>query len=486
MTLIDSAPPPTPWRPPGLIRWTLRRQWLGILAAWLLGSGAAVATAYSYFQPTYRAFSLIRVEPAVTDLINVRQAGDPLGPYLQTQLQLITSPNVLTAAATNPKVAVIERIAKAGDVVQELRKSISVSVVPNTYLIEVAMISPNAFEAATIVNAVVDAFMAASETSSASMTREEINNLEKYQVDLENQTDELERRWRGLASRGDVDVAANAGNPGVQPHRASTVIEEYRQAREQLHAVELELARAQAWLTTAQEEARKLASGEIPADERGRVDRQIERRLKLDPVVSKHAGDVQAAETKLEESKRVDRDSEDPAIQANRRKLDDLVRRYRESRDDKSQALRERIEPEGNAPTPEQEVQEANAAVKKLLAGRAGTMAKFDRLEVGRGRRDAVEIALIQDGRETFKSMLDTVTRRLEQLRHRAKGEIRIRPVHPNGASVPIRPLRDGRPLIFGLIPCLMLFGAVGLFVGVEAWSGPTTAKEKAEPIREV
>jgi hypothetical protein len=85
---------------------------------------------------------------------------------------------------------------------------------------------------------------------------------------------------------------------------------------------------------------------------------------------------------------------------------------------------------------------------------------------------DAVEIALIQDQRETLRSMQDAVTRRLEQLRYEAKGEARIRPVNPNGAMVPTRPFYDRRPLLLTIIPFVTFPLVFAFFAGVEAWSG--------------
>ena len=100
---------------------------------------------------------------------------------------------------------------------------------------------------------------------------------------------------------------------------------------------------------------------------------------------------------------------------------------------------------------------------------------------------DAVKIALIQDERETLKGMQDAVTRRLEQLSYEAKGEARIRPVNPNDAMVPNRPISDLAPLVLALIPLAMLFVTFGLFVGVEAFSGPRAkARPRTSPRDEV
>ena len=68
---------------------------------------------------------------------------------------------VLSAAAVNPRAAVLERIQKSGDAVLSLKRVIGVAVIPGTSLIEVSMSSDSAFESAVLVNAVVDAFMAA-------------------------------------------------------------------------------------------------------------------------------------------------------------------------------------------------------------------------------------------------------------------------------------------------------------------------------------
>ena len=198
--------------PAGLVRRTIRRRWWAILACGLIVAVPAGLYAMRQYPPTYRAFSLLRVEPQMTDLYGIRAKGETHEAFMQTQMLLLTSPNVLSAAGTNPKAAVLARVQQAGDVVQELRKVIAVSVIPQTYLIEVAMTSPNGFEAATLVDAVVEAFMEANYEWSDGMTRAQIRNLEAYHVELKTQIDELERQWKTLAAKGDVDLKAKEAN----------------------------------------------------------------------------------------------------------------------------------------------------------------------------------------------------------------------------------------------------------------------------------
>jgi capsular exopolysaccharide synthesis family protein len=465
---------------------------------WVVGSTSIGVLIYLNIRPSYKALSLLRVDPTVTDLYNVRGGSDNLDPYLQTQVQLITSPNVLTAAGTNPKAAVLERIQKAGDVVQELQKAVLVTVRPGTYLIEVAMTSPNGYEAATIVNAVVDAFMDANNEWSDGMTRQQIKNLEQYQIDLKNQTDELERKWMALAAKGDLDVGPGVarreepttkGDPNApktvaspveSTNRASITIEEYRQIRHELNAVEIDLAQAQAWLAAAKAAAKngkKEAKEASAAGDQAQIDNQVKRRFQLDPEVSQLLGEIQRADDKLADAKRAARDTtNDAAVMANKRKLEGLVGRYNKLWDVKEPIVREMILSggDGKSLSPDQEVKEAEAGVTKLLAKQALLKAKYEKLDLKNKTMatDAVQIALIQDGRDTLKSMTDAVTRRLEQLKYEAKGEARIKPVSPNGAMVPTRAISDKRVTFLAATPVGVLGAVLGLIVLLEVRSG--------------
>ncbi len=203
-----TAPDPQPEARRSLIGRTLRRRWLPILAVSALASAALIAGVIRVFPPVYRASSLLRVDPSITDLYKIGTQGESLDSFLQTQVQLLASPNVLTAAGTDPRAAALPRIQAAGDVVLELRKAIHVAILPGTSLIEVSMTSPSADEAAVLVNAVIGAYLDSSVEWSDGMARGQIKNLENYLVDLKNQSDELERKWRGLVAQGEVGPIA--------------------------------------------------------------------------------------------------------------------------------------------------------------------------------------------------------------------------------------------------------------------------------------
>ncbi len=198
---MDKTDPNVP-PPGGPFRRALATRWRSIFALWFVGTAALGYLCYREFPPQYRASSILRVNPSETDLFNIRAQGELLDQFLNTQVSLITSPNILAAAGNNPKAAILPRIQQAGDVVFELRKAIQVGIIPNTYLIEVSMTGPSAQEAATLVNAVVKAFIESNLEWSEGMARVQVKNLENYLADLKNQSEERERLWKELLKRG--------------------------------------------------------------------------------------------------------------------------------------------------------------------------------------------------------------------------------------------------------------------------------------------
>jgi len=474
--------PPQPSAPPGnLFRRTLRRRWRPILATWIVGSAALATAAYFAVRPEYRAASYLRVDPSAAQIFEQRNNGEKVELYLQTQVHLITSPNVLTSAGRDPKVVVLPRIQRSGDVVIELRKAITVNVIPGTFLFEVASVSPSAHEAATLVNAVVGAFLEASVEWSDGMTRSQIKNLEIYLDDLRNQSDELERRWKELVVRGQNNAQVfvkekQADGPG------GALPEQARWLHQMLFEANIELALAEAWASSLKTAAMTAEKNPGSKADEARVNQKVERRFRQDPEVIELAAKLNEANDKLQRIKQAAATPDDPAVRQAAKNFGDLQVRYSGVFEARTPALREEVLAEMGS---ERELREAEARVRSLRVRAAALKAQFDKLEVA-GPRNAVEveIALVRDRRESLKSMQDTVIRRLEQLKFESKDGPRIRVV--DVAVPPGRPIRDYRLRMLAAAPLVMLPLAFALFLGVEGLSGPPVRAAKEEPPAEV
>src|SRR5262249_40926277 len=176
-----------------------------------VGSAGLMAVIYLAVKPTYEASSLLRAEPTMHELFvnnRVHNALDSFDSYLETQVQLLTGTNVLLAAAADPAVAGTQLVRQAGDAEAELRDALEVKILPKSSLIKVSTRSKSAVEAASIVNAVVKAFLAHDAVWSEEMTRQQITTLELYQRELKAQVDDKHKEWLALAAKGDIDPIA--------------------------------------------------------------------------------------------------------------------------------------------------------------------------------------------------------------------------------------------------------------------------------------
>src|SRR5262245_10186940 len=143
-----------------LIWRAFRRFWWQALLLWIIGSAGLMTLAYHYVRPTYDAFCDVRVEPGEMGVFTTNAGAMNFDQYIQTQVRLVTNPIVLQhALETHPELFQLPKIRGSLDPEAEIRKNVSAQVLPRTNLIRVGMSSDYAPEAATIVNAVVDAYV---------------------------------------------------------------------------------------------------------------------------------------------------------------------------------------------------------------------------------------------------------------------------------------------------------------------------------------
>jgi hypothetical protein len=104
------------------------------------------------------AFSVVRIEQGDMPVFGISTEATNFGGYKQTRVALVTSPIVLDMALTAHKELLnYPRIRNATDPQAEIRKNLTVELVPRTNLIRIGMSSHAPEEAAAIVNAVADA-----------------------------------------------------------------------------------------------------------------------------------------------------------------------------------------------------------------------------------------------------------------------------------------------------------------------------------------
>jgi len=469
----DSAPSPISLQV--AVRGVKRYWWL-VLALWAVGSAGVGAGIYLKVKPSYRAASLLRVSPSETDLYNVRSQGELLEQVMNTQVSLITSPNVLAAAGTNPKAVVLPRIQSAGDVVLELRKVIQVAIIPGTYLIEVSMTGPSAYEAATLVNAVVKAFIESNLEWSEALTRNQIKNLENYLADLKNQSEEMARLWKELVKKGEGGIvvanpaaAAGKAKEGSASTLTSPTLEQYKRVAGILFETNMELIAKDAQAKKLRHDYESASRNPAATEDEGRVDMIVTRRLEADSEIRNLFKQVKDAKSRVDDLRAKTRWGNDPAVVKAADKYTRLQADYAEAWDARKSQIRDELASGGKGIiNPEDDVRKAEEGVAqlKLRAETLTTELAKVKVENRQQSTDSVEINLLQEGRSSLIGMQEQVSKRLEQLKFESKGEARIRAV--NVADPPGKPISDKRVQYLAMAPVGILGAVLVLIVLLE------------------
>jgi polysaccharide biosynthesis transport protein len=161
-----------------------------ILLLWLMISAPIAFLIYIVIQPTYEAVSLLLIEPAVQDIFGPLNRGADDGQkstYLKTQVGLITSARVIDPAMADPLVVNLACIKKSVDPQSDLLEKLKVEIVENTNLIRVSLELPNPEQAVTIVQVVVQSYLAQNTNFSRDVNRDLPESLKQQVLKIETE-----------------------------------------------------------------------------------------------------------------------------------------------------------------------------------------------------------------------------------------------------------------------------------------------------------
>ena len=410
--------------------WRDARHWWKLLAVWAVVSTGLIYLIAIKIKPMFESYTVLRVEPARLDLYGVGlHASEGFGQFLQTQVELIKSPNVLDAALRKSEVSALSIVRSAEDPEAELQRLLQVGIMPGTYLIKVSITSPTPAEASAIIKAVVEAYLKTVDEWTDGMSSKQLKSLESYQDELQRQVLEKQNEWLALASKGNIELVNDEGSgqsSGLpRPSNERITLDEYKRVREQLFQVSLELVETEALLNARRAELKLDASQSDPAL---RLQRRVREAFKADPEVTQVYQQIEKLQRRHEEITRLARLGSDPAIAHAERQLRALVARHRQLWDAKYEELVARFQEETDPSDPASGPRELAERVEMLKIRRANFEKILSQLKLTNTQEgtDAVKVALIREDLSSFKGMVEAVGRRIEQLRFEARGEARI------------------------------------------------------------
>lgn len=413
---------------PNLLAVLWRRRWI-VVACVLVGLIASIIY-YSRSTPVYAASSVIYVQGNALAIVN-----DPMGNgarsqgYLFTQCQLITSTAILSEAAQRPSMAGMKSMRGIDNPVGFLKSCVSAAPDKISDLITVSAESVNADDAATIVNAVVEAYIDQTNRTHRSTAVEVLKIFQK----------EVDQHESDLAAKEKAILKMKQENPDLsfQTEKGSMITNKLGELAERLTQAQLRSLDIRTALAEAE------AVKDDPIALRRLVEQfQVsgEQGLALDPGVM---ATYRASRARLEEMLETLGKQHDLVKAAERqvqRSQEDLQLATRDTAASYSELLK-------------QSQRIADARVKELQTA------------MNEARTSAVSLNFKQAEYEQLRKEEDRITRSLELLDSRIKeinvnedvGSITVSVLEVGKPSfLPVRPVQS-KTLGLGLIGGLML-----------------------------
>jgi len=436
----------------------VRRHWWQAFGIWLLGSSGLVTLAYYKVKPSYDAFSTIKVDPGDRGLFRENNTSVDFEVFKETQVKRVTNPNVIaTALATHPDLLNLPRLARAEDPEVEIRKSLVVGVIPRTNLIQVSMSSPSAEEAAAIVNAMIEAYLKFALDSSEEETEKRCRRLRDVKEERTIAVRQKRDAIAALVKRiGSVDTVQARDRNAVS-------IEQYGLLTNQLLQTDLELVESQARLDQIRAEAAERLQQLDPAD----PDPEIVAAFYASPQVSEIRVRLEKARQSLIEAERIARNATDAAVSSARKRVDEAQRQL----DNLWVRMRPSLEKAGSNRDRELKVAEAKVAALKTRMVQLNDRLEKLNIQSKADGADELTLEFARQDLERAESVLDTVTKSLDQVEFEAKDPVaRFRQEFPAKASN--APLANHQLKAMAAAPVGMLLGVLGLVVLVEIHAG--------------
>ena len=446
-----------------------RRHWWHILGLWVVGTAVLAPLIYYKVKPTYESFALLKVDSGSRSIITSTYdpSSNQSATYLETQVTLISSPDVLGAALQDPKVAGLPRYRNSLDAESELRKDLQVMIVPRTNLIRIAMSSLSPTEPPIVVNAVLDQYMRAASNWVDDETKAETLRLKVLKTDFGRQVAEHRATIEGL-----INTAGNREK--AEADKDSIPVDVYRALSIQAGTSQMELEKARSMLEYLEQEAQR--SGRTASRLTGsRLEGAITTRFYRLPEALRLKGEMVEVNEQLDKALRLtapSRQASEPVVRRLKARMDGLQEQW--------QQLWDRVRPDleaeladGDPGSMDTLLRQARhrlqeATIDERLARERLAGAKVIVQNETEGTRIKLEFAQVDLAQA--QEMLSAINRNLNQIEYDAKATIKANQVHRAKANN--RPASDNRMKLLAGAPAALLLALVGLFVLVEAKSG--------------
>jgi hypothetical protein len=485
---IPATPNEAHIRPPRILR-RLAGHWWQIVLLWLAVTAPILLAIEWSIKPTYQAMSVLQIEPLKPELYGYQSGGfadyRTVSPYLSTQATLFTSDRVLNEAVADPFVRDLAWITKSENATTDLRNQMLVDVGPDNFLIHVMLELPDAKEAATIVNAVVSAYVKYNTGYEHSRNSQLKKNLKLELERLAKEIKEKKADLSGLYAKGTVEAPTlNHGSPNnefdpMQPAFSEITEAENHRLADSLIQCDLEYLEA-----VAQLEAANMFREQARDETEAKLERRIGEDFQNDPKVADVIAQIDEAQSQLElEEEETLLFGGDPSMltghKRNRKLSDHYVRLWQQ----RYEGIRQRLIDEDQGMFSHAKIREREAAVEKARRKKIAYLQYIVKMRVKSKEQhnDTFEASFLTADVNSLMKKQEAVTTKLQQLDFEDMQET-YRVIQIDPAVAPLIPVNYNKLKYMAVAPIAVFFLILSLFLVHEIKAGWAARSARLAP----
>ena len=183
---------------PAFVLGVLRQWWMFVVPAGIVLAAIAGALVVYFYVPQYEATALVMIEDS-SPYVAFANREDRSGAYIQTQLELLRSPVVLTPVLSRPEIASLKELASQPDHIKFLQNGLSVKRVGQSELYNVLFRDSSAATAANVVNDIIAEYMNMHTDDEFQRSQRVIDILEEERGRMSLEVERLRKRVVDLA-----------------------------------------------------------------------------------------------------------------------------------------------------------------------------------------------------------------------------------------------------------------------------------------------
>src|SRR5262245_883655 len=319
--------------PASLLR-SFRRRWLAALVLATLFAGTVGPLTWfvcqKIQQPRYNVYAVLRlasVKPIIAFSVYEPEAGR----FRQTQLALITSKFVLSAALRREGISDLQSVKEQVEPLDWLARSIRAGFLGDSDLLRISMVGERPSDLIQVVNAVKDAYLNEAVNAEQNNQKTRIADLDRVSRDWEGQLHEKRNNLEALGSQ------AGGTQTETLILREKAELEAYTDMLREQGRMQVQIINAEADLSLAKKKAAVAREQDVP-------DEMIERAIAADPRVAQLRGLLDQQEIYFANYESKVKDKNHPNLKKAKQELDNLREQLHQRESELKPLIVEQIE----------------------------------------------------------------------------------------------------------------------------------------------